>query len=76
LKLLNEDPEVFNFVLKIPSSNYLFKYYDEVLVWFLSTYMLDSKRYFYHNFPRDNEADETKKLLDSYLEKVIRFLLN
>jgi len=71
LKLTLEDNDIFEFFRRIPSSNYLFKHLDDLLSWYVQQYIVESKRYFYHTFPRDAQADETKKLLDEYQEKVI-----
>jgi hypothetical protein len=70
LQLVLKDETIFDFVRRIPSSNYLFKYLDDLLAWYVQQYTFESKRYFYHNFPRDAQSEETKRLLDQYQEKV------
>ena len=37
---------------------------------FILNYIADSKRYYYHTYPRDAEYFETQKLFDQYKEKL------
>ena len=70
LNLALEDTILFDFMKNIPSPNYLFKYYEDLLVWYVQQYIVDSKRCFYHNFPSEVQSEETKLLLDLYIAKV------